>query len=98
MKKDITDYNFFKDLTKLSYLKKIVLFGSWARGEQTKTSDFDIAIKTIGQTNRHQIYEIIEKADTLRKIDVVWLDELQNDSFKQRIQKEGKVIYEKSAN
>lgn len=56
---------------------RLYLFGSWAQGNASETSDFDIGI--LGKTNvpwgiMTKINNEIRKISTLRKIDVVDLN------------------------
>ncbi|MBU1159709.1 nucleotidyltransferase domain-containing protein [Patescibacteria group bacterium] len=53
---------------------KILLFGSWAKGDALKTSDLDIGIlgkKEVAWELMHKILEEMEEIQTLRSIDVV---------------------------
>lgn len=84
---DITHYQFIKKIKKLSFVEKIILFGSRAKKTNRKMSDFDIAIvcpkATILEWN--QILEIIENADTLIPIDCVRFDQAGKDLQEQII-------------
>lgn len=56
---------------------KIVLFGSWARGNALETSDIDIGILGKTKVPRDSMVEIlraVEEIPTLREIDVVDLN------------------------
>lgn len=53
---------------------RVVLFGSWARGNATATSDVDIGIvgpRPIPLARMYEIREDMEKIRTLRKIEIV---------------------------
>lgn len=88
-------------VAKLSFydkIKKAVLFGSRARGDNTERSDYDIAI--YGDLNsseqselRHFCSEVIR---TLHKVDLVFINEKLNPKLIFNIEKEGKVIYEQA--
>lgn len=98
-KEVITDYTFIQDLQKLSFVDKIVLFGSRARKDNAARADIDLAIICPKASERDWInlLTIIENADTLLKIDCVRLDRLpENSPLKGNIKKEGKVIYAKN--
>lgn len=74
---------------------KVLIFGSFAKGTQHKTSDIDIAVKTDEKT-----FDIIEKKindiNTLRKIDIVNLEQKGlNKNLLEDIKTYGKILYEK---
>lgn len=73
---------------------KILLFGSWARGNALKTSDIDIGIlgkKKIDWGLMTKILERTEEIFTLRKIDIVDLNTVE-DNFKNNILKYAKIL------
>jgi predicted nucleotidyltransferase len=71
--------------------KKVIIFGSRARGDFKKTSDIDIAIDS--EEDIDFVREILdEEVETLLKFDVVNLRKV-NEDFKRRILEEGIVIY-----
>jgi len=73
--------------------KKVILFGSRARGDFKETSDIDIAIDS--EEDIDFIKEILdEEVETLLKFDVVNLRKI-NEDFRKRILQEGIVIYGK---
>lgn len=77
-------------------VSKIVLFGSRARGDNTKKSDIDIAIYTLPEfANRGHFASDIEDLETLLKIDTVFINEDTDEKLIKNIQKEGIVIYER---
>lgn len=66
---------------------KILLFGSWAKGDALETSDIDIGIlgdKDAPQNLMAEIRQEIDNLPTLRKIDVVDLN-LVEDNFKNSV-------------
>ncbi len=75
--------------------KIILLFGSRAKGKNSKNADFDIAVDTKIPDIRteRKIKEKIEKIAGLYRIDVVYLKSV-NEEFREIILKSGKVIYE----
>lgn len=77
-------------------IEKVILFGSRARGDHSKTSDYDIAIlgKDISLADQALLREAIEEINTLKKLDVVFIDENLEDELVENIRKEGVVIYE----
>jgi predicted nucleotidyltransferase len=77
-------------------VKKIILFGSRARGDHTRTSDVDIAFVLEEAQNKNWprfVAEADENLKTLLKLDLVRMDRA-NEQIKQSIEKEGHVIYE----
>ena len=74
-------------------IRKVILFGSRARGSHTERSDIDIAVS--GVKDFSALEEEIEMLPTLYKIDTVNLDTCRNMDLMEDIQKYGKKIYEK---
>ncbi|MDI6732049.1 MAG: nucleotidyltransferase domain-containing protein [Candidatus Margulisbacteria bacterium] len=72
---------------------KIMLYGSRARNENGSRSDFDIAV--FGKVNIDKIWDNLQEADTLLKIDLVAFDELTNEILKKKILAEGIILYER---
>jgi len=79
-------------------IEKVILYGSRARGDHAPTSDYDIAIISNNLTplDKALIYDRIDDIETLKKIDLVFLEGSESDSFHKNIIEEGKVIYEKT--
>jgi predicted nucleotidyltransferase len=77
-------------------VERILLFGSRAKGDAEARSDIDIAVAcpTADTPTWLDICRVTEEAETLLKIDVVRLEEATPD-FRQRIEREGKVLYER---
>ncbi|MFA4890484.1 MAG: nucleotidyltransferase domain-containing protein [Candidatus Paceibacterota bacterium] len=83
---------FIKEAVKIigKYLSddyKVVLFGSWARGNALDTSDIDIGIigeKEVARGLMHKILEEIDKLPTLRSIDIVDLMSTE-ENYKNKI-------------
>ena len=74
-------------------IKKVILYGSRARGDFKKTSDIDLAVHggdVIGFT-----VAVEEETNTLLKIDIVNLDGAVQEELRRSIVTEGKVVYEK---
>lgn len=73
---------------------EIIVFGSRARGDYSKTSDIDIAIDC---TSDESFYSEIldEEIPTLLKFNVVNLRKV-NEGLRKEILKEGIVVYEKT--
>ncbi len=81
-------------------IRKVVLYGSRARGDNTAVSDYDIAIFTnnLSAVDRASFCIDVEEIETLKKIDVVFVDETRPDALLENIMREGVVIYEQIEN
>jgi predicted nucleotidyltransferase len=94
-KNDILDYlkSYKKQLIKKYKIKRIILFGSFAKNTQNDTSDIDIAVE-IENPNFSILFEIKEKLEKKfrRKVDIVRVRKKMNKYLKDRIQKEGIVV------
>lgn len=85
--------NEIKDYAELYELKKVILFGSRARGDYKEKSDIDLAV-TGGNVAAFSI-AVDENTSTLLKFDIVDLDVSVQEELSQSIEREGIVIYEK---
>ena len=74
-------------------IKKVILFGSRARGDYKRTSDIDLAASG-GDFNRFAL-DVDEETSTLLKYDIVNLDMAIQKELILSIEKEGKTLYEK---
>jgi len=76
--------------------KKILLFGSRAKGTNSKNADFDIAVdaKKPDFEKQRKIEEKIEGIAGLHKVDVVYLGNV-DEEFRKIIAETGKIVYEK---
>ena len=72
---------------------KVILFGSFAKGNASRGSDVDIAVD--GDFDYFDLKDDIETIETLRTIDLVDLRTLRNNDLLEEIQRYGKVLYEK---
>jgi len=78
-------------------LKRVIVFGSYARDEQTDKSDIDIVIDSGGMLRGLAFFDLAYRLDSLFpiKTDIFELCEVKNPSQTfTNIQKEGVVIYE----
>ncbi len=78
---------------KRNNIDKIVLFGSRARGDNSRTSDVDLAIWG-GDVNNFFI-DVDEKTQTLLQFDVVDMNSNISDALKTEIERDGVILYEK---
>jgi predicted nucleotidyltransferase len=75
------------------HVKKVILFGSRARGDFKRTSDIDIAVEG-GDFVRFAL-DVDEETSTLLKFDIVDLSRDIQQELRKSIETEGIVIYEK---
>lgn len=73
-------------------VKKVILFGSRARGNFKEKSDIDLAVQG-GDFIRFML-DVNEETSTLLSFDIINLDEEIMSELRKSIEKEGKVIYE----
>lgn len=73
-------------------IKKIILFGSRARGDNTARSDVDLAVSGGNALDFH--YELEEEAWTLLMFDVVDLDRDITEELQKELDRDGVVLYE----
>ena len=75
---------------------KIILFGSWARGDHRPTSDYDLVFE-LNETSRNKFTNfkvyMSENAPTLHDLDLIDLDCCKAD-FRKKILEEGIILYE----
>ena len=70
-----------------------MIFGSRARGDYKKNSDIDIAVtEHVTKEQKYQIMNDFDLIDTIYKIDLVFIQDIQNEQFLETIKKEGKKI------
>ncbi|MGN0599544.1 MAG: nucleotidyltransferase domain-containing protein [Oscillospiraceae bacterium] len=74
-------------------IKKVILFGSRARCQNSKRSDIDLAVS--GGNAIDFYYDLEENAWTLLMFDVVDLNKGISDELKAEIDREGVLLYEK---
>jgi predicted nucleotidyltransferase len=69
--------------------KKIILFGSRARGDNLKNSDIDIAVELdLSFREKRKLKEKIDLIAGLYSVDLVFFDEM-SDELKRKVLKEG---------
>ena len=82
------------ELAKRYNFKKVILFGSRARGDNNDRSDIDLAIS--GGDFVNFSLDVEEKVFTLLKFDIVNLDKENKIDFLNEIERDGIVLYEKN--
>lgn len=80
------------ELCRKHSVKKMILFGSRAKGTERDRSDIDIAVS--GTENFDLLLEEIENLPTLYTVDVVNLDACENVLLREDIELYGRKIYE----
>jgi predicted nucleotidyltransferase len=80
-------------------IEKVILYGSYARGEASETSDIDLAVDSQGRLRNRKIFalggELLEALPV--RVDVYDILEIVNPSaMYENIQKDGVVIYDAS--
>ena len=78
-------------ICKKNNVKRLDLFGSFATGTATPTSDIDFVV--YGCDNLMQLEDDLQKIETLRKIDIFDFDSIKNEYLLEDIKKYGKQIY-----
>lgn len=78
---------------KQKYEVEVLIFGSRARGDYKTNSDIDIAIKTnVDKETKYKIINDFDKLDIIYKIDLVFIQNINNKDFLKSILKEGKEV------
>lgn len=87
-----------KKIAKNYKINKVVLFGSRARGDHGDTSDYDIAVfgQDLSEVDRARFYDDVEEIETLKKFDIVFIDEKVDEALVKNIMREGVTIYEQA--
>ena len=82
------------ELREFACVRRAVLFGSRARGDNGERSDIDLAIETVDATEQEwsAILDAIEDAPTLLKIDVLDVSRV-TDRMRSEIDRDGVEIY-----
>ncbi|WP_300386502.1 nucleotidyltransferase domain-containing protein [Clostridium sp.] len=95
-------YNLDKEIAEEIYeiskkypgIKKVILFGSRARGDNSPRSDIDLAVYSY--SNLVEFIEDIENnTNTLLEFDFSNMNTIEDKLFIEEVNKEGIIIYEK---
>ena len=73
-------------------IRKVILFGSRARGDYNPKSDIDLAVSG-GEIDLFRL-DVEEETNTLLRFDVVNMDHALQPALLDAIRKEGQVLYE----
>jgi uncharacterized protein len=84
-------------LSARSEVRRVILFGSRARGDAGEKSDIDLAVAAPRATKRQwlEIIRLAEESETLLTLQLVRMEEI-SEELKNRIEREGKVLYDRS--
>ena len=89
----VANYSLFTEVFLKKYnVKKVILFGSRARGSFKEKSDIDLAVQ--GGNFVHFMLDVNEETSTLLCFNIINLDEEIQSELRDSIKKEGKTIYE----
>lgn len=80
-----------KEICERFHVEHLYLFGSYATGTATPTSDIDIIVK--GGDNIEELRECIDQIKTLKKIDVFDYNRCKNRFLKEDMDQYGRQIY-----
>lgn len=80
------------NLARKNHIKKVILFGSRARGDYRRASDIDLAVS--GGDITSFALDVDEETSTPLKYDVVDIDRRIQPELLEAIEKEGIVLYE----
>ena len=81
-------------LAEKNQVKKVILFGSRARGDNELKSDIDLAVYCDSDLSLF-IEEIENTTHTLLEFDFSDMNNIVDDFFIEQVEKEGIVLYEK---
>lgn len=79
------------DICKKNHVEHLSLFGSYAKGTQTRYSDLDFII--YGKADMERLQEQVDEIMTLKKIDLFEYDGCENEYLKEDMDRYGKKIY-----
>lgn len=75
--------------------KRLVLFGSRARGDHRPNSDIDLAVYGMPESSRAEFWMNCEELPTLLKFDIVHMQDGMNPAFLANIEKDGVELMDK---
>ena len=81
-----------QDLARARGIKRVVLYGSRARGTQSERSDIDLAAD--GGDVLNFIFDVDEETPTILKFDVVDLGSLANAELRADIERDQVTVYD----
>lgn len=76
--------------------RRLVLFGSRARGDFKERSDIDLAVWEMPERSRGMFWAELEELPTLLKFDICHISPLTDKAFLKNIERDGLTLYEES--
>ena len=86
-------YNQLAALARRHGARRLVLFGSRARGDNRYNSDIDLAVYGMPESRRAEFWLDCEELPTLLKFDIVHIKEGMDPAFLANIEREGVMLY-----
>jgi len=86
-------YNQLAALARRYGARRLVLFGSRARGDNRYNSDIDLAVYGMPESSRANFWMDCEELPTLLKFDIVHITDGMNPAFVENIKKDGVELY-----
>ena len=88
-------YNQLATLARRYGAKRLVLFGSRARGDNRPNSDIDLAVYGMPEDNRAEFWMHCEELPTLLKFDIVHIQDGMEPVFLANIERDGVELMDK---
>lgn len=87
-----------KEIASKYKINKVLLFGSRARGDNSSTSDYDIAVfgHELSELDKARFSYDVDEIETLKKIDIVYVNKNVTDTLVKNIMRDGVTIYEQT--
>lgn len=86
-------YTRLAELARRYGAKRLVLFGSRARGDCRQRSDIDLAVYGMPEKDRGSFWMEAEELPTLLKLDIVHICPGMDPEFLRNIEKDGVTLY-----
>ncbi|MCD8375758.1 MAG: nucleotidyltransferase domain-containing protein [Oscillospiraceae bacterium] len=86
-------YDQLSRLAQRHHARRLVLFGSRARGDGHERSDIDLAVYDMPERDRGAFWLEAEELPTLLKLDIVYISPGMSPAFLNAIEKEGVTLY-----
>jgi len=81
---------------KIQNLKKVILFGSRAKGNYKKASDIDLVLIGKDLTLKNSVYPLMEDFEELPYfVDILIYEYIKDKDILEHIERVGKVVYER---
>lgn len=87
-------YHQLADLARRHGARRLVLFGSRARGDHKERSDIDLAVYGMPEAEQARFWLEAEDLPTLLKLDIVHILPGMNPEFLRNIEKDGVTLYD----